>query len=120
MLHIACVKIVPYPLPVVLDQYFDFEHIAHVHPTTLGEYRLVEKSADRIVYDQLWPADRRGRRATSRVEQRYRLPGEIWFEFVEGKHKGTKVYSQLQPHADGTEVTETRDILHPEASELAD
>lgn len=107
MLQIPYVKIIPYPFAVVLEQYFDFEHIAYVHPITLGEYVLVENSASRIVYDQLWPADRKGRRATSRVIQTYQPPGDICFEFVAGKHKGTKVLSQLRPHPDGTEVSET-------------
>jgi len=107
MLEIPYVKVVPYPFQVVLEQYFDFEHIAHVHPQTLGEYVLVENSGRRIVYDQLWPADRNGRRATSRVVQTYQPPGDIQFEFVAGKHCGTKVVSRLRPHADGTEVVET-------------
>ncbi len=107
MLQIPYVKTIPYPFAVVLDQYFDFEHIAHVHPTTLGEYILVENAGRRIVYDQHWPADRKGRRATSRVVQMYQPPSDISFEFVAGKHKGTKVFSQLRPHADGTLVSET-------------
>ena len=106
MLQIPYSTVIPYPFPVILEQYFDLEHIAHVHPQTLGECVLVERSADRIVYDQYWPADRKGRRATSRVEQRWQLPGDIWFEFVAGKHKGTKVHSRLTPHAEGTEVNE--------------
>jgi nitrite reductase/ring-hydroxylating ferredoxin subunit len=107
VLQIPYVKIIPYPFAVVLDQYFDYEHIAHVHPSTLGEYVLVENMGCRIIYDQLWPADRRGRRATSRVIQNYQPPGDIWFDFVAGKHKRTKVFSQLRPHPDGTGVRET-------------
>jgi len=107
VLSIPYVKILQYPFAVILEQYFDFEHIAHVHPTTLGEYVLVENAGRRIVYDQLWPANSRGRRATSQVIQTYEPPGDLWFQFVSGKYKGTKVHSQLRPHADGTEVTET-------------
>lgn len=107
MLQVPYRKIIRYAFQVVLEQYFDFEHIAHVHPTTLGEYVLVENAGRRIVYDQHWPANRKGRRATSRVVQTYQPPGDIWFEFVAGKHQGTKVFSQLRPHAGGTEVNET-------------
>jgi nitrite reductase/ring-hydroxylating ferredoxin subunit len=107
VLHIPYVTIVPFPFAVVLDQYFDFEHIAHVHPTTLGEYVVVENAGHRIVYDQIWPAGRRGRRVTSRVVQTYNPPSDIRFEFVSGKHKGTKVHTQLCAHQDGTEVSET-------------
>ena len=107
MLEIPYVKIIPYPFAVILDQYFDFEHVAHVHPTSLGECVVVENTGKRIVYDQLWPADRNGHRSTSRVLQTYQPPGEIWFEFTSGKYQGTMVHSQLRPHQDGTEITET-------------
>jgi nitrite reductase/ring-hydroxylating ferredoxin subunit len=107
VLQIPYVKFIPYPFEVVLDQYFDYEHIAHVHPCTLGEYVLVEKRGNVAVYDQHWPADRRGRRAVSRVVQTYQPPGDIWFEFESGKHLGTRVHSELKPHPKGTEVQET-------------
>lgn len=107
MLQISYLKVIPYLFDVILDQYFDYEHIAHVHPTTLGEYVLLENTRQRIVYEQRWPADRFGRRAISRVVQTYRPPGDIWFEFVAGKHRGTRVHSELRPHPEGTEVTET-------------
>lgn len=106
MLEIPYRTVIPYPFQVVLEQYFDYEHIAHVHPTTLGEYMLVENAGNRIVYDQRWPADRWGRRATSRVVQTYEPPGDIRFDFIAGKHRGTKVLSRLVPHGDGTEVSE--------------
>lgn len=112
MLRIPYVKVIPYPFAVVLEQYFDFEHVAHVHPGSLGEYVLVENAGHRIVYDQLWPPGRRGRRATSRVVQTYQPPGDIRFEFVSGKYRGTRVHSRLRPHAGGgTEVTETYSVL---------
>jgi nitrite reductase/ring-hydroxylating ferredoxin subunit len=41
------------------------------------------------------------------VEQTYQPPGDIWFEFVAGRHRAVKVHSQLRPHDGGTEVTET-------------
>lgn len=106
MLAIPYTKIIPYPFAVVLEQYFDFEHIAHVHPTTLGEYVLVENAGHRLVYDQYWPPDRMGRRATSRVVQTYEPPGDIAFEFIAGRHRGVRVQSQLRPHPNGTRVTE--------------
>jgi nitrite reductase/ring-hydroxylating ferredoxin subunit len=112
VLQIPYVKVVPYPFAVVLEQYFDYEHIAHVHPGTLGEYVLVANEGTRIVYDQLWPPGRSGRRATSRVVQTYDPPGDIRFEFVAGRYRGTQVYSRLRPHPDGTEVAETYFIPH--------
>ena len=42
MLSVSYSKIIPCAYDVVLSQYFDYEHIQFVHPTTLGEYHLVE------------------------------------------------------------------------------
>jgi nitrite reductase/ring-hydroxylating ferredoxin subunit len=104
MLSVSYRKLVPYPFDVVLGQYYDHEHIAHVHPNTLGEYRLVSVEGDRVVYDQIWP----GRRArSSRVEQRLVAANEIWFEFVAGRYRGTRVRSLLEPRGDATLVDET-------------
>lgn len=110
MLHVTYAKVIPYPFAVVLDQYFDWEHIAHVHPNTLGEYVVVENRGAELTYDQIWPADRRGRRARSRVVQRYRPPGEITFTFVDGRHRGIVVRSSLEPDPAGTRVVETYGI----------
>ncbi|MBI1389785.1 MAG: Rieske 2Fe-2S domain-containing protein [bacterium] len=98
-------KIIPYPFDVVLSQYFDYEHIAYVHPDSLGEYRLVENNGDVIVYDQIWPG--RFWRRRSRVRQTFYPPGEIEFEFIAGQHKGVRVYTRLSHHSEGTLVDET-------------
>ena len=65
-----------------------------------GEYRLIENRGHTLDYEQRWPPDWRGRRRVSRVVQRYQPPGDIWFEFVSGKYRGTKVHSE--PHAVAT------------------
>lgn len=107
MLEVSYEKIIPFPFDVVLSQYFDYEHVAHVHPKTLGEYRLVERDGDRIVYDQIWPPGRFGRRRVSRVVQRFHPPNRTTFEFVSGLHRGIGVDSTLHPHPEGTLVRET-------------
>lgn len=43
-------KTIPYPFERVLAQYFDLEHIETVHPKTLEEYRILEVSGDRIIF----------------------------------------------------------------------
>ena len=53
MLLVRHRKTVPHPFRVVLEQYYDYEHIAHVHPYTLGEYRLELEDGDRLIYEQL-------------------------------------------------------------------
>jgi nitrite reductase/ring-hydroxylating ferredoxin subunit len=107
MLEIGYTKVIPFPFEIVLSQYFDYEHIAHVHPETLGEYRLVEVSTNRIVYDQIWPALWTGKRKTSRVEQRFSPPNAIEFEFIAGLHRGVKVQTFLHDQGDATRVEES-------------
>lgn len=97
-------KLIPYPFETVLSQYFDYEHIEHVHPKTLGRYEVVSNEGNVIVYDQIWPG-RRGKR--SRVRQTFDPPGDIRFEFAEGLHKGTVVESKLSEAEGGTWVDET-------------
>lgn len=113
MLELSYTKVLPYPFDVVLSQYFDYEHIAHVHPETLGEYRVLETNGNRIVYEQLWKRNWRGKRPISKVVQTYLPPNEIWFEFIEGLHKGTKVHALLSKHAEGTLVEEAYHVPLP-------
>lgn len=107
MLEIAYTKRIPYPFAVTLSQYFDYEHIAHVHPTTVGEYRLVEKRENFLVYDQIWPPGLFGRRAVSRVQHRFQPPDEMWFTFVSGRYRGIIVHTRLEDRQSETLVHET-------------
>ncbi len=107
MLEISYEKLIPYPFEVTLSQYFDYEHIAHVHPRTVGEYRLVEQRGNVLIYDQIWPANILGMRATSRVRHTFEPPDSMRFEFISGRHKGISVHSRLQDRGDSTLVTES-------------
>lgn len=107
MLELSYEKLIPFPFEVVLSQYFDYEHIAHVHPKTLGEYRVIERDGDRIVYDQIWPPGLFGRRQRSRVAQIFFPPNRTAFEFISGRYRGTRVDSILESRPDGTLVRET-------------
>lgn len=112
MLEVRYVKLVPYSLPVVLSQYYDWEHIEHVHPETLGRYELLENDGDRAVYEHVWPRGffRRlfGRpEATSVVEQTFLPPREIRFDFLSGKNRGVQVISVLEEAEGGCTVDET-------------
>ena len=109
MLRVRYQKLVPYSYAVVLSQYYDYEHIAHVHPDTLGEYRLVSVDDDVVVYEQIWPRHW-GRRRTSLVEQRFVPPDLIRFSFRKGLHRGVVVDTRLIETEDGTLVDETYSI----------
>jgi nitrite reductase/ring-hydroxylating ferredoxin subunit len=110
MIEIAYTKIVAYPLDVTLSQYFDYEHIPHVHPLTLGEYRLVERDGNLTVYDQVWPAGWFGGRATTRVRHVFEPPSSMSFEFVAGRYRGVIVRTKLEAHPEGTLVREAYEI----------
>lgn len=105
MLEISYRLRLDYPLYVILSQYYDYEHIGTVHPETLGEYRVIEVRDDGrdILYEHLWPARRNRPRAISRVRHRFLPPLSMEFEFVEGKHRGTRVLTHLAP--DGERAT---------------
>lgn len=110
MLQISYRLTLACPVYVILSQYYDYEHIATVHPNTLGEYKLVEVRDEGrdILYDHLWPA-RPGRpRPVSRVRHRYFPPLAMEFEFLSGRHRGTRVRTLLAPQGrDWTLIDET-------------
>lgn len=112
MLSVNYKKLIPYSFDVVLSQYFDYEHIEHVHPKTLGRYELVEKSVNDIVYRQHWPRGLFGS-AVSTVRHTFNPPGEIWFDFIEGKYKGVKVHTLLRSEGKATLVDETYQMPLP-------
>ena len=112
MLEVRYIKFVPYSVAVVLSQYYDWEHIEHVHPESLGRYRLLENEGNRAVYEHVWPRGilRRlmGRsEPTSVVEQTFVPPREIRFDFLSGRNRGVVVISRLEEAEGGCTVAET-------------
>lgn len=121
MLQVSYRKTIPYPIDVVLGQYWDYEHIEHVHPDTLGRYELVEAIGDTAIYDQIWPPGLLGRlfdglfgRARSRVRHTQLGPYEMEFVFLDGRHKGVRVHTLLSPEGDGTRIDETYFVRLPD------
>lgn len=112
-MRISYEKLVPYSFDVVLSQYFDYEHIVHVHPKTVGEYRLLDSGEGFVRYEHLWPKRWTGRKKTI-VRHSYKPPNEMWFTFEEGYLKGTEVHSVLHDHGEKTLVQETYDIPIPD------
>jgi len=108
IMNISCRKRIPYPFKRVVAQYFDLEHIETVHPKTLGEYRLLEVSGDRIVFEQRWPPWL-GVRARTIIEQVWVPPDRIHFRFLKGFLRGVEISSWLH---DGTEDTLIEERYH--------
>ncbi|MCA9448569.1 MAG: Rieske (2Fe-2S) protein [Candidatus Omnitrophica bacterium] len=113
MMKIVIEKEIPYPFDVVLSQYFDYEHISHVHPNTVGEYRLLDSGDGFIRYEHLWPKRWNGQKK-SIVRHSYQPPNEMWFTFEEGYVAGTVVHSVLHDRGDNTLIHETYEVPVPD------
>ncbi len=112
MLSVRHTKLIPYPFDTVLSQYFDYEHIEHVHPHTLGRYRVHQADASGIRFEQTWPKGLLGT-PHSVIRHTFRPPGEMWFDFEEGRYTGVRVHTVLEPRGDSTFVDETYEIPLP-------
>lgn len=95
----------PFPPARLVGQYFDLEHIAHVHPRSLGEARLVSTAGSRVVWDLLSPRFL-GFRLRHRVLQELVAPDRIEAEVLGGLLRGARVSTDLVADGDGTLVVE--------------
>ncbi len=75
---------VPYSQAVVLSQYFDLEHMEHVHPCTFGCARMVstKPGADRATYSCIVPAQSRTLAHFSCLWAALRAPGNEFSDFT--------------------------------------
>ena len=97
---------IPYPFERVLSQYFDLEHLETVHPTTLGQARVLEVDGRRIVFEQRWPAWL-GLRLRTVAEQVWLPPDRIRIRFRRGLLRGVGVDTHLLDRGDETAIEET-------------
>jgi hypothetical protein len=97
---------VPYPPRILVEQYFDFEHLPYVHPGTLGSAEVVEIGGRRVVADLRFPivGSLRGR---SRFRQEFVPPDRVEVEVVAGLGRGTRYAAEFVPSGEGTLVRET-------------
>ena len=108
LMNISYVTRVPFPLDRVLAQYFDLEHIETVHPTTLGQYRLLEVVGNSIIFEQIWPKWL-GIHLRTTITQSWYPPNQIRFDFMKGFLRGVSVLTQLQACDEETII---KDIYH--------
>ncbi len=97
---------IPYPFERVLSQYFDLEHLETVHPTTLGQARVLEVDGRRIVFEQRWPAWL-GLRLRTVAEQVWLPPDRIRIRFRRGLLRGVGLDTHLMDRGDETVIEET-------------
>jgi hypothetical protein len=105
-------KRIAYPIDRVLAQYFDLEHIAHVHPRTFGEARLVSSHYNCVVWDLISPRFL-GFRARSRIVQSYEAPYSIRACVTQGAFRGATIHTTLESDGGGTLIEETYRIPLP-------
>ena len=106
-------KTVPYPLWRVLSQFFDLEHIEHVHPRTFGRARLVSQHRGGVTWELESPRFL-GVRPRSLIVQEYLPPNLIEARVIRGFLVGTE-YSGVLHESDGqTTVEETYRLPLPD------
>lgn len=55
MIEVVYRREVPYSQAVVLSQYFDLEHLEHVHPRSFGRAHMVSTHSNTVVWELEWP-----------------------------------------------------------------
>lgn len=90
MIDVTCRREVPYPQSVVLSQYFDLEHLEHVHPRTSGRARMVSQQGRVILWELEWPPLGGLLRLKSTFQQEHLPPWEIRSVIVGGFLRGTE------------------------------
>jgi hypothetical protein len=105
---------VPYSQAVILSQYFDLEHLEHVHPRTFGRARMVSKSRNAIVWELEWPPVLGVFRFRSRFCQEYLAPWGIRSVITRGLLRGTETVVYLDKTEGGTLVSEQHRVALPD------
>jgi hypothetical protein len=114
VIEVVYAREVPYPRPIVLSQYFDLEHLEHVHPRSFGRARVVGLRGRVVVWDLEWPAVLGGLRLRSRFEQEYLPPWSVHARVVGGTLRGAKTLVQLLDGGAGTRVVEVHRLPLPD------
>jgi hypothetical protein len=113
MIDVVYRREVPYSRAVVLSQYFDLEHLEHVHPRTFGRARMVSECRGAIVWDLEWPPILGLFRPRSRFLQEYDPPWGIRAIITAGLLRGTETVVDLGEAEAGTLVTEHHRVALP-------
>lgn len=97
---------IPYPTSRLLAQYFDLEHIAHVHPRSFGQARMVTQSGSIVVWELLSPLYI-GFRFRSLIAQEYIPPNQIRTRILKGRGRGAQVFTLFHPDVNSTTLEES-------------
>jgi hypothetical protein len=114
MIEVRYQREVAYPTDRVLSQYFDFEHLEHVHPRTFGRARLLSQHDNTVVWELEWPSMLGMITLRSSFRQEYIPPFGIRSVIVKGLLKGTESEVQLGNTGEGTLVEELHRVALPD------
>ena len=113
MITVTYRKAVPYPRWRVLAQFFDLEHIEHVHPRTLGQARLLSLHRGGVTWELESPRYL-GMRARSTIVQDYLPPDRIEAHIIKGFLRGAEYAGLLHEDGGATTVEETYQLPVPD------
>lgn len=102
----------PYAPERILAQYFDLEHLEHVHPQSFGRARLLGVR-DRTVRWQLETPSWLGVCLRTTIEQEYVPPCSVRARVVSGVLKGARVWTTLAASPTGTRIHERYELPWP-------
>jgi hypothetical protein len=106
-------KAVPYPRWHVLAQFFDLEHIEHVHPRSFGRARLVSLHRGGVTWVLESPRYL-GVRTRSTIVQDYLPPDRIEARVIKGFLKGAEYSGTFREDGGETTVEETYRLPVPD------
>jgi hypothetical protein len=105
---------VGYPAARVLSQYFDLEHIEHVHPRSFGRARLLSQHDYIDVWELEWPSILGAIRFEAPFDRSLYRPSVFALLFIKGLFRGTESEVRLTSTGDGTLVEELHRIALPD------
>ncbi len=100
---------VPYPRLHLVEQFFDFEHVPHVHPRSLGRIDVLTLGHHWVIADLRWPLFP-GVLVRSRFRQEFHPRDHITAEVTGGFGAGARYEAQLLSDGDGTRVEELLEL----------
>jgi len=104
---------VPYPPAQIVSEYFDLEHLEHVHPLSFGRARMLAQHGRTIVWELGWKRVYGFLRFRSTFTQEYLPPWGIRSVIQRGVLRRTETAVQLEESAVDTLVVEHHRVALP-------
>jgi len=120
MIEVLYERDIPYPQSIVLSQYFDLEHLEHVHPRTFGRARMLSAYPGGIVWELEWPPVLGCRLLRSTFRQDFHPPWGVHAVVTRGFLRGSETFVELGKWEKGTHVRESHRLAIPNWKYLRD